>query len=128
MKECSLILNGEVVLKFAAAYGFRNIQNVIRSIKSKRCDYDYVEIMACPRGCLNGGGQIKPKEMNASPKEVIEALEAQSLRMEQRELISRPEEQHTITQLIQMMAITYSGWHETEFKAVQKEFVPSIKW
>jgi iron only hydrogenase large subunit-like protein len=44
-------------LKFCIASGFQNIQNVIRDVKSGRCRYDYIEIMACPMGCLNGGGQ-----------------------------------------------------------------------
>lgn len=30
--------------------------------------------MACPSGCLNGGGQIKPKDMNMSPKDLIDVL------------------------------------------------------
>lgn len=28
-------------------------------MKRKSCEYDYVEVMACPSGCLNGGGQLK---------------------------------------------------------------------
>ena len=48
--------DGRTLLKFAQAYGFRNIQNVIRKIKQGKCDYDYVELMACPSGCVNGGG------------------------------------------------------------------------
>jgi iron only hydrogenase large subunit-like protein len=51
--------NPKVLLKFAQAYGFRNIQNIIRKIKQGKCEYDYVELMACPSGCVNGGGQIK---------------------------------------------------------------------
>jgi hypothetical protein len=47
------------LLKFARVYGFRNIQGVILKMKRMKCDYDYVEIMACPSGCVNGGGQIK---------------------------------------------------------------------
>ncbi len=47
-------------LRFAAAYGFRNIQSLVRKVKLGRCEYDYVEVMACPGGCLNGGGQLKP--------------------------------------------------------------------
>jgi iron only hydrogenase large subunit-like protein len=38
------------VLRFAAVYGFRNIQTLVRKIKMKRCEYDYVEVMACPSG------------------------------------------------------------------------------
>jgi iron only hydrogenase large subunit-like protein len=42
------------VLRFALAYGFRNIQNVVRQIKQGKSAYDFVEIMACPSGacCL----------------------------------------------------------------------------
>eukprot|EP00955_Chlamydomonas_euryale_P048874 354108-Chlamydomonas_euryale.AAC.2 len=35
-------------------------QSVVRKLKARTCEYDYVEVMACPSGCLNGGGQIKP--------------------------------------------------------------------
>jgi len=38
------------VLRFAAVYGFRNIQTLVRKMKSRRCEYDYVEVMACPSG------------------------------------------------------------------------------
>ena len=58
-KEVSLVINGQTVLRFAAAYGFRNIQTLVRKIKRQACEYDYVEVMACPSACLNGGGQIK---------------------------------------------------------------------
>jgi len=46
-------------------------------MKRGKCEYDYVEIMACPGGCLNGGGQIKPKDMKnmANSKDLLEALE-----------------------------------------------------
>lgn len=46
-------------LRFGKAYGFRNIQSIIRSMKRKKMELDFVEVMACPGGCLNGGGQLK---------------------------------------------------------------------
>ncbi len=49
-KELNLVINGETRLKFAFAYGFRNIQNLVQKLKKKTCDYHYVEIMACPSG------------------------------------------------------------------------------
>ena len=55
---------GPVLLKFAQAYGFRNIQNIMRKIKQGKCEYDYVELMACPSGCTNGGGQIKVSQLD----------------------------------------------------------------
>jgi iron only hydrogenase large subunit-like protein len=47
-------------IKFARVYGFRNIQSLMLKLKRGQCDLDYVEVMACPSGCVNGGGQLKP--------------------------------------------------------------------
>lgn len=58
-RETTLTIDGEVRLRFAFAYGFRNIQNIVQQMKRQKCSYDFVEIMACPSGCLNGGGQIR---------------------------------------------------------------------
>ncbi|CAN6552611.1 unnamed protein product [Malus baccata var. baccata] len=63
------------LLKFALCYGFRNLQSVVRKIKIGKCDYHFLEIMACPSGCLNGGGQIKPQP-EQSGKELIQLLQA----------------------------------------------------
>ena len=58
IQESSLILPDGRELHFAIINGFRNIQGLVRRTKSKRCTYHYVEVMACPSGCINGGGQI----------------------------------------------------------------------
>lgn len=42
--------DGKVVLRFAVANGFRNIQNLVQKLKRGKCPYDFVEIMACPSG------------------------------------------------------------------------------
>lgn len=62
--------NGESI-QFAYVYGFKNIQNLVRRIKRKKCKYRYVEIMACPMGCANGGGQLplKVNEVSALVEE-----------------------------------------------------------
>ncbi|KAI3698209.1 hypothetical protein L6452_31322 [Arctium lappa] len=73
-QEVTLEVEGKTVLKFALCYGFRNLQNVVRKLKIGKCDYHYLEIMACPSGCLNGGGQLKPKP-GQSGKDLIQALE-----------------------------------------------------
>ena len=58
-KELIFQLNEKTLLSFAVTYGFRNIQNITRLVKNDNLKYHYVEVMACPSGCLNGGGQIK---------------------------------------------------------------------
>ncbi|KAF4688042.1 hypothetical protein FOZ60_003209 [Perkinsus olseni] len=46
--------------RVARAYGFRNVQNIVRRVKKRGFDYDFVEVMACPGGCGNGGAQVIP--------------------------------------------------------------------
>ena len=58
-------------LRFAKVYGFRNIQSLILKLKRQKCDYDFVEVMACPSGCLNGGGQIRPLREGVEAPEAI---------------------------------------------------------
>lgn len=79
--EYVVAVNGEPIFKAARYYGFRNIQNLVRRLKPVRpsrmpggkafgsarrpagkaasLEHSYVEVMACPGGCTNGGGQIK---------------------------------------------------------------------
>ena len=82
---------GKVVFKGAKCYGFRNLQNIVRRVGKEQgvqtgrgaagrlaggraravkrtatggedVTLDYVEVMACPGGCINGGGQLKRRE------------------------------------------------------------------
>lgn len=57
LEEASFTLQGKE-FKVARASGFQNIQNLVRNLKRQTTGYAYVEVMACPAGCLNGGGQL----------------------------------------------------------------------
>lgn len=59
-REVILERDGKLLLRFAIANGFRNIQNLVQKLKRSKSTYHYVEVMACPSGCLNGGAQIRP--------------------------------------------------------------------
>ncbi|XP_068151636.1 probable cytosolic Fe-S cluster assembly factor GK14772 isoform X1 [Drosophila tropicalis] len=60
-REISLEKDDKTVLKFAIANGFRNIQNLVQKLKrGKGANYHFVEVMACPSGCINGGAQVRP--------------------------------------------------------------------
>ena len=83
--DYTLQRNDEVLFRAARYYGFRNIQNLVRKLKPAKksrmpggkmigarkpgakteMDYAYVEVMACPGGCTNGGGQIKVEDVGA---------------------------------------------------------------
>ena len=47
----------------------------VRKMKRKSCEYDYVEVMACPSGCLNGGGQLKAGNRQ-SQQQLLDQLDA----------------------------------------------------
>jgi len=66
--EVYLEADGKILLRFARANGFRNIQNVVRRLKKNPCELDFIEVMACPGGCTNGGGQIRPNSNQESKK------------------------------------------------------------
>ncbi|XP_074512892.1 cytosolic Fe-S cluster assembly factor narfl isoform X1 [Sebastes fasciatus] len=74
-QEVTLERDGVVLLCFASTYGFRNIQNLVQKLKKGKSPYDFVEVMACPSGCLNGGGQVKPLP-GQTPKELLAKVEA----------------------------------------------------
>lgn len=53
--------SGETFARVAIVNGFRNIQTVVQRLKRKALKYDYIEVMACPSGCINGGAQSRPR-------------------------------------------------------------------
>jgi iron only hydrogenase large subunit-like protein len=102
----------KLIMKCARFYGFRNIQNLVRKLKPPGAsklpgatrrnmnrngdggvsEYAYVEVMACPGGCTNGGGQIRVEDaaelLPETKEEELDKLGAQS----QREWLRRVDE------------------------------------
>ncbi|MEM4755752.1 MAG: NADH-dependent [FeFe] hydrogenase, group A6 [Candidatus Woesearchaeota archaeon] len=56
VKEGKIIIN-EVEIKFAVVSGLANALPLLEAIKTKTSPYHFIEVMACPGGCINGGGQ-----------------------------------------------------------------------
>ena len=56
VKEAEYDLDG-VKVRVAVASGLGNAKKVLDMVKSGEKAYDFIEIMACPGGCVNGGGQ-----------------------------------------------------------------------
>lgn len=60
IKEASVTI-GDLTLKAAVAHGLGNARKLLDKIKAGEAEYHFVEVMACPGGCVNGGGQpIQP--------------------------------------------------------------------
>mgnify|MGYP005836616009 CR=1 FL=1 len=51
---------GELQLKVAVAHGLANARKLLDQLRAGKADYHFIEVMACPGGCLGGGGQPVP--------------------------------------------------------------------
>jgi len=87
IKEAEVDLDGKIV-RVAVAHGTGNASALLDSIKRGEKQYDFIEIMGCPGGCITGGGQpilsakqlmsIDPKTLRA--KALYSEDEAKTLR------------------------------------------------
>jgi len=102
-----------IIMRAACYYGFRNIQNLVRRLKPVRKsrmpgartvaaravdkategqEYAYVEVMACPGGCTNGGGQVKVDDVQGLLPRQGEEKKKKAGPTEQREWLARVDE------------------------------------
>ncbi len=66
IKEATVTVAGKE-LHVAVASGTGNAEKLLNAVKSGEKHYDFIEIMACPGGCVNGGGQpIVPAEVKGA--------------------------------------------------------------
>ncbi len=81
-----------VELKCAVAHGLVNAKKVMDSLKAGEADFHFVEIMACPGGCLGGGGQPIPTNPEIRQKRA-EAIYAEDANLAIRKSHENPEVQ-----------------------------------
>ncbi|HHY92395.1 MAG TPA: 2Fe-2S iron-sulfur cluster binding domain-containing protein, partial [Firmicutes bacterium] len=82
VKEAAVDLGGKTV-KVAVAHGLANAKQVLEKIKAGEADWQFVEIMCCPGGCIGGGGQPIPvdrEKREARIKAIYEVDAAMPLR------------------------------------------------
>lgn len=79
-----------VELKCAVAHGLVNAKKVMDAIKAGKADFHFVEIMACPGGCLGGGGQPIPTNPEIRQKRA-EAIYAEDSNLPIRKSHENPE-------------------------------------
>ena len=72
VKEATVDLDG-LPVKVAVAHGLGNARKVMDKIKAGEADYAFVEVMACPGGCIGGGGQpyVTKKETRMARMDAI---------------------------------------------------------
>lgn len=67
IKEAEVNLNG-LNLKVAVAHGLSNAKVLLAQVQKEKSPYHFIEIMACPGGCLGGGGQPMPTNLEIRKK------------------------------------------------------------
>ena len=72
IKECTVFIDG-MDLKVAVAHGLGNAKVLLKQIEKGESPYAFIEIMACPGGCIGGGGQ-PIKSTNEVKEKRIEAI------------------------------------------------------
>ncbi len=99
VKEASLKIEGCVEdwkflegaeLKVAIAHGLVNADILMKKVASGEADYHFIEIMACPGGCIGGGGQPIPTNMAIRQKR-IDAIYSEDMGMDIRKSHLNPE-------------------------------------
>ena len=99
VKEASLKIEGclddwkfleGVELKVAIAHGLTNADQIMRKVAAGKAGYHFIEIMACPGGCIGGGGQPIPTSMAIRQKR-IDAIYAEDMSMTIRKSHENPE-------------------------------------
>ena len=70
VKEAEIAL-GDITIRAAVAHGTANAKALLEKVKSGEKEYHFIEVMGCPGGCVNGGGQpiVSAKEhMDVDPR------------------------------------------------------------
>lgn len=97
LKEANVTINGNTV-KVAVVSGLQNAKDLIRRIRNKEVEYHLVEVMACVGGCIGGGGQPVPNNMEKRIKR------SKSLyQLDAKASVKKAQDNPTITQI-------YTNW------------------
>jgi len=70
LKECTVPINGMDV-NVAVVNGIGNVGQVLDEIEKGESKYHFIEVMSCPGGCINGGGQ----PIHQKPEKLIKRIE-----------------------------------------------------
>jgi len=77
IREASIDINGTVV-NVAIASGMRSAKVLLDEIREGKSKYHFIEIMGCPGGCINGGGQpyVKPVFLPNEDDDILDTYKA----------------------------------------------------
>ena len=125
IKEAIYDLPGKTV-KVCVASGLHNAKQVLDGLKSGELDYDFVEFMACPGGCINGGGQpLQPADVRSFTD--IKGLRAAALYQQDETMIFRKSHENPFVQTIYKDYLGEPGSHKAH-ELLHCTYVPQKRY
>ena len=125
IKEASYELPGRTV-KVCVASGLSNAKIVLDSIKSGELHYDFIEFMACPGGCVNGGGQpLHPSTVRSFTD--LRTLRAQALYQQDEGMPQRRSHESPVVKEVYDNYLGEPGGHKAH-ELLHCEYVPQTRY
>lgn len=90
---------GDKEIKVAVAHGLGNARKVSEEIKNGTADYDFLEVMACPGGCIMGGGQPIKSSKVRSEVDIREKRAASMYSIDEKSTIRKSHENPVLKQI-----------------------------
>lgn len=102
---------GGMDVKVAAVSGLSNANEVLEKVRKGEADYHFIEIMCCPGGCVNGGGQpIQPATVRSFTD--LKGLRAKALYEEDKNLPLRKSHESPLIKLVYDEYLGEPGSHK----------------
>ena len=125
IKEATYKING-MDIKVAVTSGLKNASILLDKIRNGKSDYQFIEVMCCPGGCVNGGGQpIQPASVRNFTD--LKALRSKALYDEDRNLPLRKSHESPIIKTVYNEYLEKPGSHLSH-KLLHTSYVERFKF
>ena len=125
IKEAVYELPGRTV-RVCAASGLHNAKTVLDGVKNGTLHYDFIEFMACPGGCINGGGQpLQSAEVRSFTD--IKALRAAALYRQDEAMPIRKSHENPVLQAVYQDYLGEPGGHRAH-ELLHCTYVPQKRY
>lgn len=63
VRTATIDLGGDIgEVRLAMCHGLKGVRAIVEDVLAGRADFDFIEVMACPGGCVDGGGHLRSKK------------------------------------------------------------------
>jgi len=125
IKEASYDLPGKTV-RVCVASGLHNIKQVLDGVRDGTMQYDFIEFMGCPGGCINGGGQpLQPSTVRSFTD--LKALRAAALYQQDGEMPIRKSHENPVLQSVYANYLGEPGGHKAH-EILHCTYVPQTRY